>query len=74
MIEKDFILKSIEHYLFNQLDYEDMQFYQEQGLLYEVGEVLVRKVDMFGIDTLNSIEKSIWDIHVAKQKQNGLTT
>lgn len=72
--KKDYLLQNIEHYLYNQLSYEDMLHHQKYLLIDEVGEVMVKKVNMFGVNTLNSIEKSIWDIHTAKQKRNGLTS
>lgn len=48
----------------NQLSYDDLNIYKKLGLLGDVSKVIVSKVNNFGIDTLNSIEKSLYDMSV----------
>lgn len=45
----------------NQLSYDDLNVYTKLGLLNDIGKVIVSKVNNYGIDTLNSIEKSLYD-------------
>jgi hypothetical protein len=71
-MKREFLLSNIDFYLENQFNYEDMLVFKEYDLLHEIGEIMKKKVNNYGLDTLNSIEKSIWDIHIAKEKQNGL--
>jgi hypothetical protein len=52
---------SLPDYSENQLDYEDMQIYKKLGLFDELLNVIYRKGKMYGEDSLNSIEKSIYD-------------
>lgn len=48
----------------NQLSYDDLNIYKKLGLLGDISKVIVSKVNNFGIDTLNSIEKSLYDMSV----------
>lgn len=45
----------------NQLSYDDLNIYVKLGLLNDIGKIIVTKVNNYGIDTLNSIEKSLYD-------------
>jgi len=46
----------------HQLSYEDMNVYKKLGLLNDVANVIFKKGNYWGLDTLNSIEKSIYDL------------
>jgi hypothetical protein len=48
----------------NQLSYDDLNIYKKLGLLNDIGKVIVSKVNNYGIDTLNSIERSLYDMSV----------
>jgi len=45
----------------NQLSYEDMNIYKKLGMIKDVSDVIKSKADIYGIDSLNSIEKSLHD-------------
>jgi uncharacterized protein YjgD (DUF1641 family) len=60
-ILKRYYAGAIPSYGERQLDYEDMQVYSKLGLLDHVGKVIVHKGNMYGVDALNSIEKSLFD-------------
>ena len=46
----------------NQLSYDNLNIYKKLGLLNDITKVIVSKVNNYGIDTLNSIEKSLYDM------------
>ena len=48
----------------NQLSYDNLNIYTKLGLLDDIGKVIVSKVNNYGIDTLNSIERSLYDMSV----------
>ncbi len=50
----------------NQLSYDNLNIYKKLGLLDDVSKVIVSKVNNYGIETLNSIEKSIYDMNKNK--------
>jgi len=45
----------------NQLSYEDLNIYKKLGLIGDVSKIIKSKGDMYGVDSLNSIEKSLYD-------------
>lgn len=51
----------IPQYAETQLDYETMQIYKKLGLLDNVTQYIVKKGNIYGVDALNSIEKSLFD-------------
>ena len=51
----------------NQLDYENMETYRQLGLMDELEPIIVNKGNVYGLDTLNSIERSIYDITTRKK-------
>lgn len=55
--------KIIPRFYENQLSYDDMNIYRNLGLLDNVANIVIKKAQDFGISTLNSIEKSIFDIY-----------
>lgn len=63
---RDLYDRLLKTYLENQLDYNDMSIYKNLGMFDKLKNVIVKKGDVWGIDTLNSIELSIYQI--AKQK------
>ena len=52
----------------NQLSYEDLMIYKKLGLLNDIARVIISKANNFGIETLNSIEKSLYDTNKYTQK------
>lgn len=60
-IVKKHYLSFIDDYSINQLDYDDMQIYQKLGLLDKIKEIIHNKGKIYGVGTLNSIEKSLYD-------------
>lgn len=50
----------------NQLSYEDLQIYKKLGMLSNIQKVIISKVKNYGTDTLNSIEKSLYDTSPTK--------
>jgi hypothetical protein len=67
---KDIIMKYylsiVKDYMYNPLDYDDMRIYQKLGILDKVRSIIYQKGKTFGIDTLNSIEMSIYDFEKRK--------
>jgi hypothetical protein len=55
----------------NQLDYDDMNIYKKLNMLDKISDVIYKKGNMYGRDSLNSIEDSIYQYH--KQLQEHLT-
>lgn len=47
----------------NQLSYDDLNIYKMLGLLDDVVKVITSKANNYGIETLNSIEKSLYDMN-----------
>lgn len=50
----------------NQLSYEDLQIYNKLGMLPEIEKVIKSKVNNYGVETLNSIEKSVYDMSLRR--------
>jgi hypothetical protein len=55
---------------FEVLDYDDMRIYQKLGMIKDITDVIIKKGDMYGINTLNSIETSMYQManNVSKVK------
>jgi len=53
----------IQHFGENQLNYDDAIIYDKLGMFNEIGEVISKKGENFGSESLNSIEKSIFDAY-----------
>ena len=54
--------KMLPRFRDNQLSYENLNVYKKLGLLKEISQVIISKVKMYGINSLNSIEKSVYDM------------
>ena len=68
IIEK-YYKNQIPAYAEHQLSYDDMTIYKELGLLKDVAEVIYQKGKYWGVDALNSIEKSIYDMFARTQNK-----
>ena len=63
---KDIIMKyynsMLPHFAYEQLSYDDLNIYKKLGLLDQVSKIIYKKGNMYGIDSLNSIERSVYDM------------
>jgi len=51
---------TIPYFMENQVDYESMQIYKELGMIKDLTVAVIHKVDMYGLNSLNSIETSLY--------------
>ena len=67
---KKYYTNGLNNYLNDQLDYDDMRVYQKLGMIRDITDVIIKKGDMYGINTLNSIETSMYQManNVSKVK------
>ena len=50
----------------HQFSYNDMSIYNKLGLLNNVAKVIIKKGEYWGVDSLNSIERSVYDYYGTK--------
>jgi len=67
-IIKIYYKNNMDNYYTNQLSYEDMEIYKMLNLFGDIEKIIFQKGKNYGIDTLNSIEKSIYDMYSRKTK------
>jgi hypothetical protein len=67
---KDLYGRLLNTYSENQLDYEDMNIYKHIGMFNELEKVITKKGDVWGKDSLNSIEYSIYELSKRKEQLN----
>jgi len=67
---KKYYTNGLNNYLNDRLDYDDMRIYQKLGMIKDITDVIIKKGDMYGINTLNSIETSMYQManNVSKVK------
>jgi hypothetical protein len=67
---KKYYTNGLNNYLNDRLDYDDMRVYQKLGMIKDITDVIIKKGDMYGINTLNSIETSMYQManNVSKVK------
>jgi hypothetical protein len=67
---KKYYTNGLNNYLNYRLDYDDMRIYQKLGMIKDITDVIIKKGDMYGINTLNSIETSMYQManNVSKVK------
>jgi hypothetical protein len=70
-IIKKYYTNMLPYFMENQLDYDDMNIYKKLNMLDKISDVIYKKGNMYGRDSLNSIEDSIYQYH--KQLQEHLT-
>lgn len=58
---KKYYSDMLDHFEYNQLSFGDLDIYKDLGMLSDISSVIKNKANNFGIDTLNSIEKSVYD-------------
>jgi hypothetical protein len=69
---KNIIMKyyknNLPYYSENQLTYEDLNIYKKLGLINDITSVIKRKGDTWGVDSLNSIENSVYGLSKMLEK------
>lgn len=72
---KNIIMKyyknNLPYYSEYQLTYEDLNIYKKLGMIDDITKVIVSKGNTWGLDALNSIEKSVYNMSRLMQKKSG---
>lgn len=72
---KNIILKyyknNLPYYSEHQLTYEDLNIYKKLGMFDDIKMVIITKGNTYGLDALNSIERSVYDMSRLMQKKSG---
>lgn len=60
-IIKKYYTNMLPSFAYEQLSYDDLNVYKKLDMLNQISDVIYKKGTMYGTDTLNSIEKSVYD-------------
>jgi len=67
-IVKKYYQNDLPEYAENQVDYDTLNIYRKLGMFNDIEKIIVHKGNQWGLDSLNSIEKSVYDMNKAKSR------